>query len=287
MVGGEAMRGVECPRRDLQALSFQLGNISKQLPRVSYVKALDIFLFGCMVSRRRRCRERLSLKRPFSGLHIFVADRGGSVRKGARRQDTRLQLAVVGYADKLEAKRRRKSRYQQTLSRATNGSTTEPPWLPRVSFGNSLYYADSRIQCGARARRPLHRPHVVALDAEDGDSLSNSTTLMNLSNVDAQTPQVGRAFKGNAAYRASNAGTVGGDVPIGRLHARTPSKISRPPEEPTRFMSGERIDEVKQAALVVAFRSICACRFRPNFFPRFLPPSTSSSTGDCSRCKPR
>jgi hypothetical protein len=64
-----------------------------------------------------------------------------------------IELAIVGFADKLEAKRRRNHRIQQNLLRQS--SLIDQPWAPNargVSFSNqrnsqSLYYTDSRIQC--------------------------------------------------------------------------------------------------------------------------------------------
>uniref|UniRef100_A0A1I7X9C1 Neur_chan_memb domain-containing protein n=1 Tax=Heterorhabditis bacteriophora TaxID=37862 RepID=A0A1I7X9C1_HETBA len=91
----------------LMALTFQFGNIVKNLPRVSYVKALDIWMFGCVG-------------------FIFLS---------------LVELAVVGFADKLDAKRRRHARSKEHMMMR---SESEQHWLARLT-GQRPTLSDARL----------------------------------------------------------------------------------------------------------------------------------------------
>ncbi|KAE9553462.1 hypothetical protein FO519_003334 [Halicephalobus sp. NKZ332] len=167
----------------LMALTFQFGNIVKNLPRVSYVKALDIWLFGCCAA-------------------IFFS---------------LVELAVVGFADKLEAKRRRIQRAKEQLMMR---SDSEQQWLTRMSFHRPSHIVNNNGETDSRF-------------GSDGETISinnNNPVLLNHGLIDT-----------NPRLRGLS------------LEQPTKIHIKTKPRNDLQYVNGERIDEMSAKLFPLAF----------------------------------
>ncbi|KAI1723478.1 neurotransmitter-gated ion-channel ligand binding domain-containing protein [Ditylenchus destructor] len=204
----------------LMALTFQFGNIVKNLPRVSYVKALDIWMFGCMG-------------------FIFLS---------------LVELAIVGFFDKLEARRRRTNRAREQMTMIQSDS--EQQLLSRIT---------GSVQ--ARGQQPVPQREFYAVESNAGSDydlcasptfanrqIGNGRLRLTTNEVTYSVPiNNSTTLKLPFRHRGSHSGQNNLSSTTVELNCDSEKKRKRRKEESQRFVNGELIDDISSKLFPLLF----------------------------------